>query len=267
MADNISIYDSSLQANNVGFDDISSVKYQRIKLIHGADGINDGDVSSANPLPVTANLSATDNTVLDSIQTAVEAIQAGQLADSHNVTVDNASIAVTATGTVDLGATDNAVLDDIASKLGTIDTDTSTLSAVDYATQTTLAAIDTDTSNISTKIDTLAGAVAGTEMQVDIVTLPNTITGIGCGIKTVSIAGTDEAIAGSTTCKRVIIQAQTDNTGFIAVGASGVDATVAIGNGVLLGAGDVFELEIDNLADIFIDATVNGDGVRFTYLT
>jgi len=33
-------------------DDISSVKYQRVKLIHGADGVNDGDASTANPFPV-----------------------------------------------------------------------------------------------------------------------------------------------------------------------------------------------------------------------
>lgn len=35
-----------------------------------------------------------------------------------------------------------------------------------------LTTIDADTSNISTKIDTLAGAVAGTEMQVDVLTMP-----------------------------------------------------------------------------------------------
>jgi hypothetical protein len=33
-------------------DDISSVQYPRIKLVHGADGTNDGDVSTANPMPV-----------------------------------------------------------------------------------------------------------------------------------------------------------------------------------------------------------------------
>ena len=33
-------------------DDISSVHYSRIKLIHGADGVNAGDVATANPLPV-----------------------------------------------------------------------------------------------------------------------------------------------------------------------------------------------------------------------
>jgi len=59
---------------------------------------------------------------------------------------------VTVTGTVDLGATDNAVLDDIAAKLGTIDADTSAL----------------------------AGAVGGTELQVDVVAaLPAGTNAIG----------------------------------------------------------------------------------------
>lgn len=93
------------------------------------------------------------------------------------------------------------------------------------------------------------------------------ITGIGHGVKTVTSAGTDEALAASTACKRVTIMAQSDNTGVIAVGASGVDATVATGTGVLLFPGDVFELDIDNLADVFIDASVNGEGVRFTYFS
>jgi hypothetical protein len=39
----------------VATDDISSVHYQRIKLIEGADGTNDGDISRANPLPIEAN--------------------------------------------------------------------------------------------------------------------------------------------------------------------------------------------------------------------
>jgi hypothetical protein len=73
------------------------------------------------------------------------------------------------------------------------------------------------------------------------------------------------ALAASTACKRVIIQAQTDNTGVIAVGATGVDATVATGTGALLSAGDSLDFEITNLSAIFIDATVNGEGVRYTY--
>jgi hypothetical protein len=34
-------------------DDISSVQYPRIKLIHGADGVNAGDVALGNPFPTT----------------------------------------------------------------------------------------------------------------------------------------------------------------------------------------------------------------------
>ena len=97
--------------------------------------------------------------------------------------------------------------------------------------------------------------------------IDHTTTGLGHGVKTVTVAGTDEALAGSTAAKWVMIQAQTDNTGSIAVGASGVDATVATGNGILLAAGASMTLAVDNLADIYIDATVSGDGVRYVYGT
>jgi len=43
----------------IGSDDIAGVKYQRVKLIHGADGVNAGDVASGNPLPVTLGLTDT----------------------------------------------------------------------------------------------------------------------------------------------------------------------------------------------------------------
>jgi hypothetical protein len=53
MADNITL--------NVGgggdvlaADDIGGAKYQRVKLVHGPDGISLGDTASGNPLPVTA---------------------------------------------------------------------------------------------------------------------------------------------------------------------------------------------------------------------
>jgi 2-succinyl-5-enolpyruvyl-6-hydroxy-3-cyclohexene-1-carboxylate synthase len=89
---------------------------------------------------------------------------------------------------------------------------------------------------------------------------------IGHGVKTVTTAGTDVAlVSASTPCRWVTIQAQTDNTGIIAVGASGVDATVATGTGVALAVSESITLAIDNLDDIYIDSTVNGEGVRYTY--
>lgn len=38
--------------DTVATDDIGGVKFQRVKLIHGADGSNDGDVATTNPFPV-----------------------------------------------------------------------------------------------------------------------------------------------------------------------------------------------------------------------
>ena len=90
-------------------------------------------------------------------------------------------------------------------------------------------------------------------------------TALAHGVKTVTTAGTDVALASSTTIKKVVVQAQTDNTGLIAVGATGVDATESTGTGIILYAGDTFTIETDNLADVFIDATVSGEGVRFSY--
>ena len=87
------------------------------------------------------------------------------------------------------------------------------------------------------------------------------------GVKTVSSAGTDVVLGGDVDCKKIDIQAQTDNTGLIAVGFTGVDATEATGTGVILHAGDTYSLEIINLNLIYIDSTVSGEGVRFTYFT
>lgn len=53
MADNINILDSAAVTKTMGTDEVSSVHYQRHKIIQGADGTNDGDVSRANGLPVS----------------------------------------------------------------------------------------------------------------------------------------------------------------------------------------------------------------------
>ena len=61
MADNITITQGS--GTDIAADEIGGIKFQRVKLIHGADGVNDGDISSANPLPVTGTVSGITNTV------------------------------------------------------------------------------------------------------------------------------------------------------------------------------------------------------------
>ena len=57
MADNITITQGT--GKTVGSDEISSVNYQRIKLIHGADGVNGGDVAESNGYPVQSARPAT----------------------------------------------------------------------------------------------------------------------------------------------------------------------------------------------------------------
>jgi len=87
------------------------------------------------------------------------------------------------------------------------------------------------------------------------------------GVKVVATAGTHLVLADDTACQVVIIQAQTDNTGAIAVGADEVDATIATGNGIILYSGDSITLPVANLADVYIDSTVSGEGVRYIYIT
>lgn len=61
MADNVTL-DPGSGGDVIATDDIGGVEFQRIKLIHGVDGVNDGDVANTNPLPVReANAISTDN--------------------------------------------------------------------------------------------------------------------------------------------------------------------------------------------------------------
>jgi len=91
-------------------------------------------------------------------------------------------------------------------------------------------------------------------------------TTFGHGVKTVTTAGTDVPLsASSVVVLWITIQAQTDNTNYVAVGGSGVDATIATGTGVALAPGQSITLPVANLNAIYIDSLVNGEGVRYTY--
>jgi len=52
MADNIDVTPGT--GKTVSADEIAGVLHQRVKVTLGSDGINDGDVSSANPMPISA---------------------------------------------------------------------------------------------------------------------------------------------------------------------------------------------------------------------
>lgn len=68
MADN-----STLPATGdvVAADEISGVKFQRMKLVHGDDGVNAGDVSLTNPYPITL----TQGEVVEALEAMRMAVQ------------------------------------------------------------------------------------------------------------------------------------------------------------------------------------------------
>ena len=51
MADNTTL-NAGTGGDVIASDDIGGVKYQRVKLTLGAEGVNDGDLSATNPMPV-----------------------------------------------------------------------------------------------------------------------------------------------------------------------------------------------------------------------
>lgn len=84
---------------------------------------------------------------------------------------------------------------------------------------------------------------------------------VGSGSKDVTTAGTAEQLAGDTPCKWVELVAKDANTGNIWVGGT----NVADGVGRPLLGLQSYMLRIDNLNKVWIDSTVNGEGVTFIY--
>lgn len=120
MADNVNITPGS--GDVVAADDIAGAKHQRVKLTLGADGVNDGDVSSSNPIPasvsgtVTANAGtgtfavsaaslplpsgAATETTLSSINTKTPALGQTTMTGSTPVVIASNQSAVPISGTV-----------------------------------------------------------------------------------------------------------------------------------------------------------------------
>lgn len=184
----------SVDANDAG-----AISMETDGSIHIHDGGNTITVDGT----VTANLSATDNAVLDQIEVNTsygEVVGGGVEATALRVTlasdstgvlsVDDGGGSLTIDGTVtaNLSATDNAVLDQIEVNTSYGDnTGTGTESGalrVTLATDSTgLLSIDDNGGSLTidnTDITTIAGAVSGTEMQVDVVAaLPAGTNAIG----------------------------------------------------------------------------------------
>lgn len=113
MAENV-VANPGVGGDTIAADEISAVKYQRIKIVHGADGVNDGDVATANPLPVVqtgtpglptgASTAANQTTVIGHLD-GVEGLLATIDADTGALagTVSGAEVQVDVVGALPAG--------------------------------------------------------------------------------------------------------------------------------------------------------------------
>lgn len=75
------------------------------------------------------------------------------------------------------------------------------------------------------------------------------------GTKTTT-AGNAVAIASSTSCKSVLVQAKSANTGTVKLGNSSLQY-------IEMTAGDSISIDIDNLNKVYIDVTVDNEGINY----
>lgn len=92
-------------------------------------------------------------------------------------------------------------------------------------------------------------------------------TTVGNGRKTVTTAGSRVQLATTTACKKLDICALSSNTGIIVIGGTTVVAAVGTRSGFALSASDKYLIAVDDLSKIWLDSTVNGEGVSYTYYT
>jgi len=83
---------------------------------------------------------------------------------------------------------------------------------------------------------------------------------IGSGNNT-DVGTSAEVLTTSTECKHVDLMAAIANTGIIYVGGTNVSATI----GIALYAGDTYSLDIENLRDIYVLASVDGEDIQWVY--
>ena len=206
---------------------------------------------------VTANLSATDNAVLDAMVTDLAAIEVTQgtiagdtTSIDGKITACNTGAVVLAAGsatigtvTANLGSTDNAVLDDIAQKLG----------------------------DIETAVQILDNAISGNEMQVDIVSIPTTTVS---GTVTANLSATDNAVLDAIETTNNAIQSAVEGTltvGSHAVTNAGTFAVQAACSGTVtanLSATDNAVLDASLVKQTNIETLITTlDGVQDNVLT
>lgn len=245
MADNFQT-NSASGGDVFGADDISSVKYPRLKIIIGADGTNDGDVSSANPLPAVVTNAGTFATQIDG--TALTRLTDIETNTDFGAVVGGGVEATALRVTIASDSTGVLSVDDGGGAL-TVDNGGTFVVQVDGTALTRLTDIETNT-------DFGAVVGGGTEATALRVTLASDSTGVlsvddGGGALTVDGTVTAEL---SATDNAVLDQIEL-NTDFGTVTGGGVEATALR---VTLASDSTGVLSVDdNGGALTVDGTVS----------
>lgn len=163
MADNTTL-DPGVGGDTIATDDVGGVKYQRVKLDGGGDGLTE-------PLPGTT----ADGLLVN-------------LGANNDVTVSGVSTAAKQ----DTGNTSLASID---GKITAVNTGAVVVASSALPTGASTAARQ-DTGN--TSLATIAGAVSGTEMQVDVLTMPTvTVQATNLDIRDLTSASDSVAVVGT----------------------------------------------------------------------
>lgn len=105
-------------------------------------------------------------------------------------------------------------------------------------------------------------------LQVDVVGFSPTITTSESIPTTFSSAQQNVTMAGTrvqlstNTCVAVTVKAKSTNTGLIYVG----DVSVTSSNGFILSAGESVSFAITNTNKVYIDSSINGEGISYSYV-
>lgn len=83
------------------------------------------------------------------------------------------------------------------------------------------------------------------------------------GRRTVTTPGTAVALASSATCAWVSVSALPSNTGKVVIGGIGVLATPGSETGLVLAPGGSLTVPVADIAAVFVDAVVPGEGVSY----
>lgn len=232
-------------------------------------------------IPVTATQSGTWNitnvsgTVSLPTGAATSALQTQPGVDIGDVTINNAAGA----SAVNIQDGGNSITVDgsvSATVSGTVTANIGTISTI--ATETTLSTLNGKVTACNTGAVTISAALpAGTnaigklaansgvdigDVDVTSITLPTGSATLSDSSQNVTTAGTRVQLTGAA-CKKIIITAKAANTGTIWVGGS----TIAANRGIPLVALQNITLEVSNVNVVYIDSTVNGEGITYAYLS